>query len=89
MSMWMYDDILEEQGFHNLREEVKNLEKEYLDLRVQLRDTETNLGLDPDNEYLKAKVKYLSKRLQHIEEKGPRLAADYPLEMALFGAPHG
>jgi len=89
MSMWMYDDILEEQGFHNLREEVKTLEKEYLDLRVQLRDTETKLGLDPNDEYLKAKVKYLSKRVKHIEGKGPRLAADYPLEMSLFGAPHG
>jgi hypothetical protein len=89
MSMWIYDDVLEEQGFQDLRLEVKRLEKEYLDLRAQLRDTETNLRLDPNNEYLKAKVKYLNKRLKHIEQKGPRLAADYPLEISLFGAPHG
>ncbi len=89
MSMWIYDDVLEEQGFQDLRLEVKRLEKEYLDLRAQLRDTETNLRLDPNNEYLKAKVKYLSKRLKHIEQEGPRLAADYPLEISLFGAPHG
>jgi hypothetical protein len=87
--MWIYDDVLEEQGFQDLRQEVKRLEKEYLDLRTQLRDTETNLRLDPNNEYLKAKVKYLSKRLNNIEQKGPRLAADYPLEISLFGAPHG
>jgi hypothetical protein len=34
-------------------------------------------------------VKYLKKRLKDIEKMGPRLANDYPLEMALFSAPHG
>jgi len=58
-------------------------------LRIQLRDTEVNLRSDPDNEYLKAKVTYLNKRLRDIEKKGPRLAAEYPLEISLFGPPHG
>jgi hypothetical protein len=73
--MWFYDDLNEIQGFNNLREAVKRLEKEYLDLRTQLRDTEGDL--------------YLTKRLKDIEKKGPRLAADYPLEFSLFSAPHG
>lgn len=89
MSMWFYDDLNEIQGFNNLREAVKRLEKEYLDLRTQLRDTEGDLRSDPDNEYLQAKVTYLTKRLKDIEKKGPRLAADYPLEFSLFSAPHG
>jgi hypothetical protein len=89
MSMWLYDDIQETQGFEFLRQEIIRLEKEYLDLRAQLRDTETNLRSDPNNEYLRAKVTYLNKRLQDIEKKGPRLAADYPLEISLFGPPHG
>jgi hypothetical protein len=38
MSMWLYDDVNEMQEFQNLREEVKRLEKEYLDLRIQLRE---------------------------------------------------
>jgi len=87
--MWFYDDLNEMQDFNNLREAVKRLEKEYLDLRIQLRDTEEELRSDPDSEYLLAKVKYLKKRLKDIEKMGPRLANDYPLEMALFSAPHG
>lgn len=87
--MWFYDDLNEMEGFNNLREAVKRLEKEYLDLRIQLRDTETELRSNPDSEYLQAKAKYLKKRLKDIEKEGPRLAADYPLEMALFSAPHG
>ncbi|MGB3399241.1 MAG: hypothetical protein WBA34_03600 [Candidatus Deferrimicrobiaceae bacterium] len=87
--MWFFDDLNEMQDFNNLREAVKRLEKEYLDLRTQLRDTEVELRSDPDSEYLLAKVKYLKKRLKDIEKMGPRLANDYPLEMALFSAPHG
>jgi hypothetical protein len=89
MSMWLYDDCKEMQEFQTLRKEVKRFEREYLDLRIQLRDTEVDLRSDPDNEYLKAKVTYLNKRLRDIEKKGPRLAADYPLEISLFGPPHG
>ncbi len=89
MSMWVYDDCKEMQNFQTLRKEVKRLEREYLDLRIQLRDTEVDLRSDPDNEYLEAKVKYLNKRLKGIEKMGPRLASDYPLEISLFGPPHG
>ena len=89
MSMWLYDDCNEMQGYQTLRKEVKRLEREYLDLRIQLRDTETALRSDPDNEYLEAKVKYLNKRLEGLEKMGPRLASDYPLEISLFGPPHG
>ena len=89
MSMWIYDDAKESEEFQLLRGEVKRLEKEYLDLRIQLRDTEMALRSDPDNEYLEAKVKYLNKRLKNIEKMGPRFDSDYPLEIALFGPPHG
>lgn len=89
MGMWLYDDVREMKDFQILRREIKRLEKEYLDLRTQLRDTEADLRSDPDNEYLKAKVKYLNKRQKDIEKKGPRLADDHPLEISLFGPPHG
>jgi hypothetical protein len=89
MGMWLYDDVQEMRDFEALRREVKRLEREYLDLRTLLRDTEANLRSDPDNEYLKAKVKYLGKRLKDLENKAPRLAADHPLEISLFAPPHG
>jgi hypothetical protein len=87
--MWLYDDVQEMQDFQDLRTEVKRLEKEYLELRVLLRDTEADLRTDPGSEYLKAKVEYLNKRLKDIEKMAPRLSADHPLEIALFAPPHG
>ena len=87
--MWFYDDKHEMQEFIILREAVKRLEKEYLDLRIHLRDTEKDLRSDPDSEYLRAKVKYLKKRLKDMGKIGPRLADDHPMEFALFSAPHG
>ena len=89
MGMWLYDDASEMEEFQALRREVKRLEKEYLELRALLRDTEEDLRSDLDNEYLKAKVKYLRKRLKDLERKAPRLAADHPLEVSLFAPPHG
>ena len=89
MGMWLYDDMPEMKDFQALRQAIKRLEKEYLDLRTLLRDAEAGLRSDPDNEYLQAKVNYLNKRIKYIEKKGPRLADDHPLEIALFGPPHG
>ncbi|MBW2406391.1 MAG: hypothetical protein JRF17_03405 [Deltaproteobacteria bacterium] len=89
MGMWLYDDCKEMKDFQFWRGEVKRLEKEYLDLRTQLRDTEAGLRSDPANKYLKAKVKYLNKRIKGIEKMGPRLAADHPLEIFLWAPPHG
>ena len=89
MGMWLYDDMPEMKDFQILRQEIKRLEKEYLDLRTLLRDAEANLRSDSDNEYLRAKVKYLNKRIKDLEKKGPRLADDHPLEISLFAPPHG
>ena len=89
MSMWIYDDCKENEHFQYLRNEVKLIEREYLELRVLLRDAEADLRSDPDSEYLNAKVKYLKKRVKDLEKKAPRLASEYPLEISLFGAPHG
>ena len=89
MSMWLYDDAREMEDFQNYQKEVRRLEREYLEIRVLLRDAEEDYRKDPDNEYLKAKVKYLKKRLKDLESQAARLAADHPLEIALFAPPHG
>ena len=89
MGMWLYDDAQEMEEFQALRREVKRLEKEYLELRTLLRDTEEDLRSDLNNEYLQAKVMYLKKRLKDLERKAPRLSADHPLEVSLFAPPHG
>jgi len=89
MTMWIYDDAGEMEEFQNYQREVRRIEREYLEIRVLLRDTEEEFRADPDSAYLKAKVKYLQKRLKDLEGQGPRLAADHPLEIALWAPPHG
>ena len=89
MSMWIYDDAGEMEEFQNYQREVRRLEGEYLEIRVLLRDAEEGFRADQGNEYLKAKVRYLQKRLEDLESQGPRLAADHPLEIALWAPPHG
>jgi hypothetical protein len=89
MSMWLYDDAGEMEEFQTYQKEVRRLEREYLEIRVLLRDAEEDFRADPDSEYLAAKVKYLKKRLKDLESEAPRFAADHPLEIALWAPPHG
>jgi hypothetical protein len=89
MGMWLYDDAREMEDFQLYQQEVRQLEREYLEIRILLRDAEEDFRADPDSEYLQAKVKYLQKRLKDLESQGPRLAADHPLEISLWAPPHG
>jgi chromosome segregation ATPase len=87
--MWFYDEAGEMEAFQALRKEIRRLEKEYIELRKLLSNTEQALRADSDSEYLKAKVLYLKKRIKYLEKKAPRLSSDVPLEYALWGPPHG
>lgn len=87
--MWLYDDVQDMEDFQTYQSEVRGLEREYLEIRVLLREAEEALRADPDSAYLQAKVKYLRKRQLDLEKRGPRLAADHPLEISLFAPPHG
>lgn len=89
MVMWFYDEAGEMKDFQDLRKDIRRLEKEYLEIRTLLRDSEEALRADPDSEYFQAKVKYLKKRLKDLEKLAPRLSSDVPLEIALWGTPHG
>jgi hypothetical protein len=89
MGMWLYDDAGEMEEFQTYQREVRRFEREYLEIRVLLRDAEENFRVDPESEYLAAKVKYLRKRLKDLESESPRLAADHPLEISLWAPPHG
>jgi hypothetical protein len=89
MSMWLYDDLREMEDFQNYQKEVRRIEREYLEIRVLLRDAEEDYSKDPDSKYLKAKVKYLKKRQKDLEGLAARIASDHPLEIALFAPPHG
>jgi len=89
MSMWLYDDVKEMEDFQNYQKEVRRIEREYLEIRILLRDAEVDYKADPASEYLTAKGTYLKKRLKDLESQAARLAADHPLEISLFAPPHG
>jgi hypothetical protein len=89
MIMWFYDDAEEVEEFQRFRTESRQLEKEYLEIRVALRDTEAALRASPADGELNARARYLSWRVNDLESQFPWLAAAVPVELALWGTPHG
>lgn len=89
--MWFYDEASEMEEFQAFRKETRRVEKEYLELRVLLRDTEAALRSDPENDELKARVEYLKKRLKDLEKRFSWLTSSsgMPKEVELWGTPHG
>ena len=76
---------VEAEEWQAFRKMAQPLETEHLELRVLLRDAETALGANPEDEKLKARVKYLKKRLEELEKKAPWINSDAPLEIQLWG----
>ncbi len=89
MSMWFFDDAADQSDYQALRREVRDLEREYLEIRVLLQQAEEALRKSPQDAYLKARVDYYTRRRRGLEAKNPRFAADWPLEVTLFTPPHG
>ena len=85
--MWFFDEEGEE--WQNFRKEAQDIEQEHLRLRVALRDAEAALRTDPGSEDLQARVQELKKKLEEMEKKAPWISAEYPLEVLLWGVPHG
>lgn len=87
--MWFYDEIGETEEWQSFRMDALPLEREYLEIRALLRDTEAALRDDPENNHLQAQVKYLKKRLEGLERQAPWISSDVPIEVLLWGVPHG
>ena len=88
-AMWFYDEAEELEGWQTFRKEAQHLEKEHLEIRVALRDAEAALRADPGNEDLKARVVGFKKRLEELDRQVPWISSDVPLEILLWGVPHG
>lgn len=89
MSMWFFDDFPNLADYQALRKEMRALEREYLEVRQLLAQAEEALRENPGEVYLTARVAYYTKRRRGLEALAPRLADEYPLEVALFLPPHG
>jgi hypothetical protein len=69
-------EIFEKQYDHRRR--VQHLEREYLDLRIRLRDAEAKLRSDPKNQELKGQTDYLKDRLSDLEDRYPQISTGWP-----------
>jgi hypothetical protein len=86
--MWFYDGPEKGGECQLLRKQAQALEKEYLEIRVHLRDAEAALRESPQDVHLKGKVESLRQRQAELESRA-RFTDDYPPEFALGAPPHG
>lgn len=63
------------------RNSVQHLEREYLDLRILLRDAKADLRADPENQKLKEQITYLTNRLKDLESRYPWISTGRPSEI--------
>ncbi len=89
MSMWFFDENREMDEYRRLQKQVREVEREYLELRTVLESSRKILCADPDSEEAQVRVRYLEKRLKNLENQYPWLLWDTPIEIALFAPPHG
>lgn len=87
--MWFYDEMGDQEEWQVFQREILPLEREYLAIRVALRDAEEALRDDPGNEALRVQTEKLGKRQEEMERNAPWIASDYPWEFFLWGVPHG
>ena len=87
--MWFYDEMGEQEEWQAIRKEILPLEKEYLEIRVALRDAEAALRDDTRNDRLQGTVEKLRERQAEMERGSRWISSDYPWEFLLWGVPHG
>lgn len=73
----------------HFRNSVQHLEREYLELRVCLRDVESELRADPQNQDLIERADYLKSRIRDLEEKYSWLPTGRPSEIPFWVMPAG
>jgi hypothetical protein len=69
MSMYFFDDTDDWPEYQTIRDEIRGLDKEHLELGKELEAAELALKSDPSNEELKTKVDWFRKKLVEIERK--------------------
>jgi hypothetical protein len=71
------------------RNSIQHLEREYLDLRIQLRDAETDLRSDPQNNELMSRAEYLKDRIKDLENRYTWISTGRPAEIPFWVLPAG
>jgi len=69
MSMYFYDETDDWPEYKIIKDDIRRLEKAYLETRKELLEIESAFGSNPLNKDLKIKVDELKKKLKKIEKK--------------------
>ena len=69
MSMYFYDETDDWPEYQIIKDDIRRLDKEYLEIRKELQEVESAFGSDPSDAVLKAKVLRLKKKMKEIEKK--------------------
>jgi hypothetical protein len=77
------------ERIHQFRREVRDVEREYLELRVFLRDAEAALRTYPDDGNMRVRVHHYKRRLQDFERLHPWLVSGQAPEIAFWAPPAG
>lgn len=88
MTMWFFDESDEMEEYQSAREILMSLEREYREIASILQKANEALRIDPENPEIQARVKYYQKRFDDLQ-KSRLFASEVPLEVSLWGPPHG
>jgi hypothetical protein len=77
------------ERIHRFRKEVRDVEREYLELRVLLRDAEAALRADPEDGNMRVRVHHYKRRLEDFENRFPWLVSGKAPEIAFWAPPAG
>ena len=77
------------ERIYDYRRRVQYIEREYLDLRIRLRDAEADLRLESQNRELKTQVDYLKNRLNDLESRYPWVITGRPSEILFINQSGG
>ena len=72
------------ERLYDFHKEYQHVEREYLELRILLRDAEAALRAEPDDGDMRVRVYYLKRRLEVLEGKYPWIASGKPPEIAFW-----
>ncbi|UCG21557.1 MAG: hypothetical protein JSU80_02925 [Deltaproteobacteria bacterium] len=77
------------ESIYKFRKEVQHVEREYLELRILLRDAESALRADPANGEMLVRVHHYKRRLEDLENQYPWISSGYSREIGLWAPPAG
>ena len=69
MSMYFYDETDDWPEYQIIKDDIRRLEKENVEIRKKIQETESAFGSHPEDKDLKTKLDGLKKKLEEIENR--------------------